>query len=562
MTKKEATITTLNARCKDCYRCVRVCSVNAIGIENNQAYIDNDKCVLCGTCVRECPQSAKVYRKDGEKVLELIKNNKTAVSLAPSFSAIYGGGLSKRLPSALRKLGFNYVCETSEGAQKVTEKALNLGENLGGISSACPVVVSYIQKYKPQHLTNLMPLVSPMIAHGKILKDRLGNDVKVVFIGPCIAKKAEAELESTVGAIDAVITFSELDELLEENGIVIKDCPISNFDNDQYIGHAKLFALPGGMLKTAQRNVDIGSKVIHTSGSENIKEIFANSVKELSPETIEPLFCKQGCINGPGVISEKNIFKRRADLIRYASSHKEVAKKSSLEEINLETKFTDELIEEKTVSDDQIQDIFRETGKSRKEMRLDCGACGYDSCLEQAKAVVRGLAQKSMCMPYMRRLAESRTDQIIKNSPNGIVIVDGNLEILSINPAFMEFFTCNEFIIGKHISYLIESDSYEKLIVGKENKLESVINLYGKRFHQILYKLPKDSNCVGVYSDITSIQLTKKKLVNVREQTIQQAQELLDHQVEMSLQIAKFLGESTAKGEEIVERLLKVYEQE
>jgi iron only hydrogenase large subunit-like protein len=556
-----AIITTLNARCKDCYKCVRVCPVNAIGIENNQAYIDQDKCITCGTCVRECPQEAKAYRRDGEKVLRLIDNYIVVASIAPSFSAIYGKN-SKRIPAALRKLGFKYVCETSEGALKVTQEAIKINNSLCGISSACPVVVNYIEKYKPEHINNLIPLLSPMIAHGKLLKQRFfDKNVKVVFIGPCIAKKEEADKHVDLDAIDAVITFEELDQLLIEQEIEVKNCPVSDFDNESYIGSAKLFALPGGMLKTAEKNVDIGSRVIHTSGSENIKEIFDNSVKELTTETIEPLFCKEGCINGPGIKSDKNIFKRRADLIRYATSHKDEVEINDLS-INIDTSFENKLINIKNVSQAEIEKVYKATGKANPDLQLDCGACGYSSCLEQAKAVVRGLAQESMCMPYMRRLAETRTDEILKNSPNGIVILNTDLEIISINPSFMEFFTCNESIIGRNISYIVDSEPFEKLLTNQTKKVEMLINSYGKKFHQIAYKLPNDSNLVGVYSDITSIQLTQNKLENVKNRTIEQAKELLDHQIEMSLEIAKFLGESTAKSEEIVERLLNVYEKE
>lgn len=553
-------ITTLNARCKDCYRCVRVCPVDAIGIFDNQAYIDEDKCIMCGTCVRECPQNAKVYRKDSEKVLDLLKNHKAVASIAPSFSAIYEGALGKRLPSALRQLGFDYVSETSEGAHKVTNEALKLGEYLGGIASACPVVVSYIEKYKPEHISNLMPLVSPMIAHGKILRERLGEDKKIVFIGPCIAKKKEAELSKNKGIIDAVLTFTELDEMFKDEGIDIRKCPESTFDNAEYIGHAKLFAIPGGMLKTAGRDVDIGSQIIHTSGPDNIKALFENTVLQLSNEVIEPLFCEEGCINGPGIVSDKNVFKRRSNLINYAAKHQEV-EKIFTSDVSLFTEYQNEYLSPMAVTQQQILEIYEETGKGREEMRLDCGACGYISCEEQTKAVVRGTAQITMCMPYMRRLAESRTDEIIKNSPNGIVILDENLDIISINPAFEEFFSCNKTIIGKNISYLIDASGFEKLAFKGETKLESVISVYGKRFHQILYKMPKTVHFVGVFSDITRIQITQKELASVKEKTVKQAQELLNHQIEMSLEIAKFLGESTAKGEELVERLLNVYEQ-
>jgi len=180
---------TATAKCHDCYRCVRACPVKAIGIKDGQAYIDDDRCVLCGTCVRECPQKAKIFRNDVDKVKDLIKNHQVVASIAPSFAALFDGWKSMRIPSALRKLGFVKVEETSVGADMVSIATNDyiLKNNDGTICSACPASVLYVEKHKSEMVESLLPICSPMIAHAKSIKS-LDSDVKVVFIGPCILK--------------------------------------------------------------------------------------------------------------------------------------------------------------------------------------------------------------------------------------------------------------------------------------------------------------------------------------------------------------------------------------
>ncbi|QOR34289.1 4Fe-4S binding protein [Clostridium sp. 'deep sea'] len=556
---------TLSAKCRDCYRCVRVCPVKAIGIKNNQAYIDTDRCINCGTCVRECPQNAKVYRDDTEKVTSILKNNTVVASIAPSFSSIYDRALAKRLPSALRKLGFAHVSETSEGATIITNKAIELlsnPNNKAGICTACPVVVNYVEKYRPEFIDKLLPVVSPMIAHGKLLKQRYG-DIKVVFIGPCIAKKQEAERSEFSGIIDAVLTFTELNNMLQEHEINLNNCPESDFDNAISLGHSKLFALPGGMLKTAGIVDDgIKNEVINISGANNIMNLFDVLNTNTDFTIVEPLFCDGGCINGPGLKSEKNIFQRRADLIEYAN--RKVKKPYQVEEktqIDLLTEFNCGLnVNNDNITEQQIEEVYRLTDKANPEARLDCGACGYSSCREKAKAVIRGMAEIEMCMPYMRKLADLRTDKILERSPNGIVILDEEMRIITMNPAFCNYFSCGKALLGRKISYLLDAEEYEKVATKTLENSEVVVNRYGKKYQQIVYYIPTAKQYVGIYNDISGLKLTEEKLNNIKKQTVEQAQELLNHQIEMAMTMAKFLGENTAKGEALVERLMKIYE--
>lgn len=563
---------TLSAKCRDCYRCVRGCPVNAIGIRNNQAYVDPKRCIVCGTCVKECPQHAKVFRDDIEIAAELIKNGPVIASIAPSFSAIYGGWKARNISSALRKLGFIRVAETAEGAELISQlssRILSEKEGCGCVGTACPVVVNYIEKYAPEHADKLLGVVSPMIAHARMLKNRFGKEHKVVFIGPCIAKKFEAQRPEYQGDVDVVLTFSELDRWLAKENIQLDTCVECGFDNTIPMGHSKLFALPGGMIKTMGIQSDVSrNEVMHTSGIDNVKMLFDAPPDVLwDLEIIEPLFCAEGCINGPGIESNVNLFKRRDHLIAYTTHRSPSSDKLTEDsqgeirmDLNLTTTFTAGECFDDDIIEEQILEVFSQTGKIEPEARLDCGACGYSSCREKAKAVIRGMAEKEMCVPFMRRLAEQRTDKIIETSPSGIVILDESLNILSMNSSFCKYFTCSNSIVGKRISYLFDAYPYEKLATGAADHLEEIVSCYGNEFHMIAYKLPSEDQYVGIYNDVSSVRMTEERLDNIKKQTVEKAQELLDNQIKIAQAMAKYLGDSTARSEELVERLMKIYE--
>lgn len=560
-------IYTLTAKCRDCYRCLRNCPVKAIGIKDGQAYVDEKRCILCGTCIRECPQGAKTFRQDTDKVKFLISNKEqVAVSLAPSFASVYSNWQAYRLPSALRKLGFCYIAETSEGAYRVAKTCLEqvrTPDNTANICTACPAVVNYVEKYKPKMLDKLLPVVSPMIAHAKILKNNLGNKLKVVFIGPCIAKKAEAERPEFAGIVDAVLTFKELDAWLEAENIVLANCAESGFDSIKLDWKSRFFPLPGGLLKTVDiANDGVSLDIIHTSSSERIHELFDSIATDHTCDLIEPLYCTEGCINGPGISSKKNIFERRSDLISYVNRQPKLSGAPLPDvPVNLSTSFEpQDDFNQKPITEDEILSVMAKTGKADPANQLNCGACGYKSCRDKAIAVIRGMAEPEMCIPYMRLMAEQRTDRIIETSPSGIVILDENLTIIGMNPAFRKLFLCSDDTLGRKISYLMDADGYEKIAAGSAEIVESVINHYGSEFHQLIYALRPEKQYVGIYMDITSIRLDEKKLNKIKMQTVEQAKELLEHQIKMAQDMTRYLGESTARGEELVWRLMNIYD--
>ncbi len=563
--EKQNTVYTVTANCQDCYRCVRVCPVKAISVRDGQAYIEDDLCIKCGTCVRECPQHAKTIRSSLYAVKELLSSGrKVAASVAPSFAAVFDGWRATRLPSALRRLGFDYVSETAEGALLVAEETIKHADE-GSICTACPAVVNFIEKYRPEYIDMLIPVVSPMVAHGRLLKKRLGEDTAVVFIGPCAAKKLEATRLENADAIDAVLTFSELSSWLEEENVDLSTCSESGFESFGNLKNARLFPLQGGLLKTGAVDSDGTSPdVVHLSGAANVMSLLDIPPSKWNFRVVEPLFCEGGCINGPGISTDKNVFLRKQDVITYTEKASAEQPPDIDRTVKTETGFTDDraslLTEE--VDEYKINAVLEAQGKLDPELQLNCGACGYESCRDNAIAVVRGMAEPEMCIPYMRRLAQQRTDRIIETSPNGVVILDGELSIIHMNPAFKKMFMCNNSILGRRISYLVDADGYEKMASGATDQYEAIRSKYGKKYHEQLYTLPAEKQFVGLYTDVTKIKFDDAQLDLIKKQTMEQARELLDHQIKFSQEMAHYLGKSTARSEELVTHLMDLYDEQ
>jgi len=557
----EGVIITNKAKCRDCNRCVRHCPVKAIKIEHSQAAVIHELCIACGICVLQCPQKAKQYRNEVEKVKQLIRQGSfVALSVAPSYAAAYSEWERKRLPSALRQIGFSYIGETAIGAYHTalkTKEFIETSPKKSYIFTACPSVVSYVEKYAPKYIPNLVPVVSPMIAHGKLIKEKYSN-AKIVFVGPCIAKKAEAERAEFAKLFDAVITFEELNELLKWKNVIINQCEESSFNEEPGL-NSRLYPIEGGMLKTAMFDTDlISQKILSISGVDEL-----NDALELISDTseayiIEPLFCENGCINGPAMEQKTSHFKFRSEIIKYNETNKGVTV-ADVDFSKLKTFYTKD---DKTgflqFDETQILETLKKTGKIKPEDELNCGACGYSTCRLKAAAVLSGLAELEMCVPYMRRLAEAKTDLVLKTDPNGVIILDGKLQICSLNPAFKKMFSCSDAIIGKKISYLIDPDPFERLLAGEAQEIRKVVHYpsYNLISHQICYSIKEENQYIGIFVNITDIYESKERIKEMKSETIIQAQELIEHQIQMAQDLARFLGENTAKGELLMNKLI------
>jgi two-component system, NtrC family, sensor kinase len=405
------TVETIPYLCKRCYSCVRECPAIAIRVEHGQAVVMAERCIACGHCVTVCSQNAKRTKSEVDYVLnEIIPKGNVVAVVAPSFPASFTDDYAK-VPSALRTLGFDKVCEAAFGADLISPKYLAEIEKDGKktiISSACPAVYNYIEMYFSELVPKLAKIVSPMIAMGRYIKETFGHDTSVVFIGPCIAKKSECKDEKVEGAIDAVLTFAELKEMFTLTNINLADLPDSNFDAPVGLT-GKSFPLAGGLIKTADISDDILEKeIIVVEGRSKVEEILHELLNnKINARLIDILFC-EGCIKGPAIDSDLNYYSRREKVINYIndnikSADKQVWKSNiyNARNIDLSREFENRDKRIPTPDEEQIKEILAQTNKFTKQDELNCRACGYVTCRDYAIAIAKGLAENDMCLPYL-----------------------------------------------------------------------------------------------------------------------------------------------------------------
>jgi iron only hydrogenase large subunit-like protein len=561
-------IETITASCRDCYKCVRHCPVKAIRVNDSHAEVVADRCIGDGRCTIICPQKAKKVQSDLDAVkADLQRGVKIAVSLAPSFVAAFLED-SGQLVAALKKLGFCFVAETAEGAEYVAQAHLQLVQKLTGpvITSCCPAIVNLVEIYYPQLIPYLAPVISPMAASAKILKSRYGSDCKVVFLGPCIAKKGEAVDEDD---LDAVLTFDELDELLQMVDWTPADLEPVAFDGPGAV-RAHVFPSPGGLARTAALSTDLLAKEIVTiDGLEESIAFLDNfdKVKE-NYRLIELLACRGGCVSGPGIVNEMGLYQRRERLLSYALSKQQKPRQATeyTEQFSPELyrTYLARLPQEQEPTEDEIRLILAKTGKYRPEDELNCGACGYNSCREKAIAVAKGLAEVGMCIPYMRAKAESRAGLIFEMSPNAIMVVDKDLMILDANPTARQKFMLSEgSVAGIRLANVIDPEFFQEALRSqKVVRGEVVYPDYNFAAWQSIVYLEKEEVLIGIFSDITKEKQQREKLDRMTEETLGKAQEVINKQMRVAQEIAGLLGETTAETKVLLTKLMNLFQNE
>ncbi len=403
-------VSTIRDNCRRCYSCIKECPAKAIRVIDGQAVVIAERCISCGHCVKVCSQNAKKIQSHKEKVLyDLIPEGKCVAVVAPSFAASFPENYNK-IAAGLRQIGFEKVVETAFGADLVSPMYKKLFEEKNGgtiISSPCPAVYNYIEKYFVGLVPDLAEVVSPMIAIGRYEKN-IDENSKVVFIGPCVAKKSEMLDEEIKDAIDAVLTFTELKEIFEALNIDLDQLKESQFDSP-YANLGKSFPLSGGLLKTSGIPSDVLAKeVIVVEGKENVVQVIEDLAEgKIKSKFIDILFCK-GCTNGPAIDSSLNTYSRREKVINYIDENIHQVDinvwKSELynnRNLNLKRKFIGKSQRRPTPSEEKIKEILAQTSKFTKKDELNCGACGYSSCREYAIAIAKDLAEAEMCLPYL-----------------------------------------------------------------------------------------------------------------------------------------------------------------
>jgi iron only hydrogenase large subunit-like protein/nitrogen-specific signal transduction histidine kinase len=413
---------TVKDRCRVCYTCVRECPVKAIKIINGQAEVILSRCIGCGNCTKVCSQQAKQYIDTTKNIFQYFESKQTVVAMvAPSFPAEFSEIDDYRLfIGMLRKLGFRYVVEVGFGADVVAreyEKVMDDEDAEKTISSDCPAIAYYVRHYHPELTDSLAPIVSPMVAMHRIVNKKYGEDLKTVFIGPCIAKKAESK------EVDQVITFSELRAMFEKTGITANQIEPSDFDAPK-AGRASIFPITRGKLNAMKKSDHIcDENIIVASGRIHFKEAIKEFAEDLNKSQHLELLCCEGCIMGPGMTSKGKIFSKTASIRNYVrlklqNLDREEWKKEfdTFKDLDYSQQFvpSDRRIE--TPAIDIITGVLEKMGKIQAEDHLNCGACGYDTCFEHAVAIVEGLAEIEMCLPYtIEKLHNSVKDLNLSN---------------------------------------------------------------------------------------------------------------------------------------------------
>lgn len=552
------TILTHKVNCRDCFRCVRSCPIKAIGINNGHASVIENRCILCGRCVRECPQQAKQVDNQLQKMTSAIEHGKRVIiSLAPSYAAAFPEYTLVDLAERAACAGVCAVTETAQAAEKISEIYKKYLQNSHGsgetmISSCCPVVVNMVERYYPNLVNNLAPVISPMLAHAKMIKNQYGNDSFVVFAGPCIAKIAEGSAFDS--PVDAVVTFEQLKVWLQQTpDLGDQTAAICGpLVSSGMSGSGRYFPVTGGILLPFLVQ-GACEDVITVDGLENCLEVFEGlSSQEFTPKFIEAMACSGGCIGGPAMGNCQLMQTKRNKIITYAknSLDDKYLYMADIDKIDLSRCYEAKPINAILPSEAEIRDILKQTGKFTASDEKNCGACGYDSCRAKAVAVFQGLAELDMCVPYMRSQAESFANIIVENSLNAIIAVNEKMVIKEFNPAVKRMFgATKEIYKGMILSELFDcSDfigaaSFGFKIVGKRVEYAA----YGIITEQMIVPVPEHGLVIAIITDVTAHEQSNRELQQMKLETMEKATEIIKKQMHVAQEIAGLLGETTAE---------------
>ena len=545
-------------KCKHCYKCVRYCDVKAIMIKDERAEIMQDKCILCGHCLQICPQEAKTLNSDLHQVQTMIRcGEKVIVSIAPSYMGLLKYKTIGQVKNALKRLGFFDVRETSEGAAVVTEEYARLlreGTMENIITTCCPSVNSLIEIYYPQLVPFMAPVVSPMIAHGMMIKKQ-HPDARVVFLGPCIAKKQESEDARHRNAIDAVLNFNDINRWLEEEHVVIEECDDEPFVQiDPKVN--RLYPVTSGVINSVlstKKKVDHYRK-FYVHGLSNCIDLCKSMVRgEIQGCFIEMNSCSGGCIKGPTVNDETiSRFKVKLDMeetiAREPADEEEIG--AVLKDLSFAKTFRDRSSKDPMPTEEQIREILHLTGKTRPEDELNCGACGYPTCRDKAVAVFQKKAELNMCIPFMHDKAESLSNLVMETSPNVVLIVDRDMKIL-------EYSAVGEKYFGKTRKEALDMYLYEFINPADfQWVLDTHQNIHGKKvtykeygvtmLQNIVY-IQKEDAALATFIDITQQEEKARQDYETKLATADLAQKVIHKQMMVAQEIAGLLGETTAE---------------
>ena len=538
-------LTLKKSNCKNCYKCIRNCPVKAIRFSGDQAHIIADECILCGRCFVVCPQNAKEIVSEVEKVKVMIQSGEPVIaSMAPSFIANYDGVGIDAMREGLQKLGFTDVEETAIGATMVKtdyERLVHEKQKPVIISSACASVNLLIQKHYPEMIKYLADTLSPMQAHCRDIKRR-NPEAKTVFIGPCVAKKDEAQRYP--GIVDAALTFEELTEWLEKENVWLEKKVDSNPES-----LARIFPTVAGILRT-MKDRDPEYEYVAVDGFENciaaLEDVAAGHVSNCF---MEMSACKGSCVNGP--VMEKYhpwFITDYLSVTRYAGDKDFPVEQPEISELSRRYDILEGMKDMPT--ERKIQEILSKMGKKKPSDELNCGTCGYDTCREKAIAIYQGKAEIEMCLPYLKEKAENFSNIIFDNTPNGLLVLNERLEIQQINPAACRIMNIRRpsDVLGSQIVTLLDPKPFLDALESRKSVFQCAYLAEYDRYveEQVLYD-QSYRMLFCMLEDVSDEAAEREKKAEMRRQTTEVADKVVEKQMRIVQEIASLLGETAAE---------------
>ncbi len=547
------------AKCKDCYKCVRICPVKAIHTKDEHALYVADECVLCGRCLEACPQDAIIYVSDLKRAKKYIQEGcVTIASLDPAYLGVFGDteNGTGQLRGALHKLGFTHIRETAEGAVHVTkayERLIQEGKMDNIITTSCTAINELVEKYYTDMIPYMAPVVSPMTAHGMMLKEEFGPDVKVIYIGSCTARGREAVRERCRGTyVDAVLDFQELRSWLAEEHIDLEQCEFYPREGANALVNG-LYGVSGGILAAIEADKGFGKyEQLYVDGIDSVRELFECIRKgEINNCFIETSSCVGGCINGPLAGGrESDRFKARIYTNRKIIREFPEDMAKMTDNLLLKKEFTESSRKTVMPTEAEIQEALRRDGKASPEKQLNCGACGFKTCRDKAIARCQNKGQLNLCIPYMYQQARSMSEVILSVTPNLIITVDEKLRIRQFNNAAEVMFNISaEEAYRMPLEKILDPVNFEQVFREKRSIMNKKVT-YEKynlvTMQNIIYI--RELNCaLGILRNITSEERIHEQHDRMRREAMDIAQKVIDKQMMVAQEIAGLLGETTAE---------------
>ncbi len=550
-------IETSSAQCRDCYRCVRLCPLKSIAVTDGHASIIETECIQDGRCSLECPQGAKKIVDHWPVVRQwLADGEEVVISVAPSYLGLRRDPY--QLLGALYETGVARIEETAWVVPEISRRLWEWYQGQTAITSSCPAVVALVEKHFPDLVTHLIPVVSPMVLHGRSIRQRYPQ-AKVVFLGPCAAKKQEREQFDD--DVDLSLSFEEAIRGISAMGI---DLELSQPVGPDITGSitARQFPVSGGWrLSRADETLSTTLWTV-TGFSACLEFLKTMNTGGITGQWAELMLCDGGCLGGPGWDERETPFVRQSRLWERLSSHQDA--RPDFHPPSTERSFCASLAQRPSIDERAVQEILRQTGKLNPEEQLNCGACGYDSCHAKAEAVVNGNAEVEMCMPYMRRRAESLSHLIIDHTPNGLVVADASGSILTANPAFGLLFQCTpDQAVGQSLGAFVDTEPFQQ--AAADQQTVSGTQTYphlGIVVRYLVFPVEGQQLFIGIYSDVTQEQEQSRELSTLKKETVERAREVIERQMTVAQEIAGLLGETTGETKILLSRLIRLIDDE